>query len=202
MRFEIYLDVDDVLNSFMMPCLRHLGVACGPYDYDLFPKGAGFDVCEAFRRINNLKFEDFPHTSKTIWTVYPGLLGIFRYAPKSRECDSLIQWAIDQVGPNNVYLATKPVSNPKCYYNKAIWVHENLPSILHNKLIIHNEKWKMGSPNRLLIDDSWENCRLWNGPKICLGRPWNDSTHTFESILKGFSVEQQVALFKAGENDA
>ena len=189
MSFEIYLDVDDLLNSFTLPVLRRLSKRkIGPYDYDVYPKAAGYDFCEALRIIMEWEFADFPYNMSNVWNDHPELVDLFRDAPKSLECDRLIQWACDQVGPENVYLATKPVPTPKCYYYKALWIQENIPSSLHSNVIIHPNKWMMGRDDRLLIDDSWENCRKWCGPRICFGRPWNDSTHNLETVLRDFSV--------------
>lgn len=181
---EICLDMDDVLNSFTLPVMKSLtGLDIGPFDYHRYPVEAGYDYCKAI----NMLGMPFPHTLASVWTAFPALVMEFLTAPKSKECDKLVEWAIEQVGQSRVFILTKPIPNPLCYHYKATWIQQHLPSCLHDRMVTHPEKYLLGAEHRLLIDDSFHNIAKWNGPRICLKRPWNDSPYTVEDIIKNDS---------------
>ena len=185
---EIYLDLDDVLNTFTESFLDNFGLA--PDITSLCPK-IGWDMAQQINRLHGLKGDD-RLTSKALWSmVRPSF---WAAVPKAEHADELIQMCFDLVGPENVFVATSPTKCSQSMAKKHEWIVDNLPSQLHRQFYITPRKWKLSQRGSLLIDDCWANIESEDGPRwkdrggdyILVPRPWNElheqTTQAFEHI--------------------
>lgn len=193
---RIILDLDDVLNSLTMHILQHFGCNVGPFDYDLFPTDVGYDIIKACEVLGG----SVPY-KKTDSTYVPDVASfwnnvtaanLWRTAPKSPQCDWLLNECIDIVGRDEVYIGTTPTKDPTSYGEKVHWIESNLPLWIHRQHAITPRKWCMGKPGVVLFDDHLDNCKnfesdLNNGGKSFLvPRPWNPdhSKNTNSTLIK------------------
>ncbi len=168
---SIILDVDDVLNSLTLPILKLYGCDVEHFDYHKYPVDVGYDIRAACKVLGG----DAPEGLAPFWEgVTEG--NIWRTAPKSPECDWLLDRAASVVGERNVFLATTPTKDPQVHADKLHWIWDNLPSWIHRQYFITPRKWKLGKPGTILFDDHSENCEKFieEGGEACLvPRPWN-----------------------------
>ena len=77
---KIFLDLDDVLNSFTMPALAEVGCPVGPYEYEKFNPAWGFNILRAANALHRnrdfTKAEFWRALTATFWST----------TPKSQEC--------------------------------------------------------------------------------------------------------------------
>lgn len=187
---RIILDVDDVLNSLSLHIIGHFGGGVGPFDYDAFPVDVGYDIISACEILGgsvpykvNLNWDGSDETDKFIPDV-PAFWervtrdNLWRTAPKSPQCDNLIDRAADIVGREEVYLATTPTKDPQSHGDKLHWIWDNLPTWIHRQYNITPRKWTMGKPGVILFDDHLDNCVNFveeGGEALLVPRPWNPS---------------------------
>jgi hypothetical protein len=180
---RVILDVDDVLNSLTLHILQHYGCDVGPHDYDAFPVDAGYDITTACEQLGGA----IPYKQDKDGTFVPNIpmfwdsvtvADLWRSAPKSLQCDMILDRAADLVGRSEVYLATTPTKDPKSHADKLLWIWDNLPSWMHRQYFITPRKWCLAKPEVLLIDDHKDNCDMFEsegGVTFLLPRPWNPS---------------------------
>ena len=190
----IFLDLDDVLNDFTMPALRHVGCELEAYD-----PAWGFDIVEAFNATCasylDCIFDHDSFWSKFSWDFWAGL-------PKSEMCDWLIEECVRRVGQDNVCILTRPTDEPSCLAGKLDWIHANLPQWLHRQYLIGEQKYHCARPDTLLIDDSDENVDAFRdagGQGLLVPRPWN-CLHVLGEP-SGWIKDQLNGSFKGGLND-
>lgn len=168
---RIILDLDDVLNSLtlhLMKTVFHVDVDV--YDYLAFPVEAGYDIIKA---VSIMKGEP-PIGLSDFWEAVPR--EAWQNAPKSLECNWLIETCAQLVGRDEVYIATSPTKDPESHAAKVIWIRENLPEWLHRQYFITPRKWLLARPDTLLLDDAAHNCQAFRdegGEAINVPRPWN-----------------------------
>lgn len=171
---RIILDLDDTLNSLTMPILRHFGCDVGPFDYEKFPTEVGYNVITACDVLGGT----LPDSVPEFWDEVTRA-DIWRTAPKSKECDYIIQKSVELVGEENVGIATHPTRDSVSHGHKLEWILNNLPEFIDRQYQIGPRKHWMSKPGVLLIDDHLENCLNWKddlnngGPYWLLPRPWN-----------------------------
>ena len=180
---RIILDLDDVLNSLTLHILKYYGCDVDVYEYDKFPVDVGYDIitaCEIlggdvpYIKNDNTYIQDV----KSFWNNVTAA-NLWRTAPKSPQCDWLIDKCAKIVGQDEVYIGTTPTKDPTSYADKIHWIDTNLPEWIHRQHAITPRKWCMGKQNVLLIDDHLENCRKFEddldngGLSYLLPRPWN-----------------------------
>ena len=166
----VFLDLDDVLNDFTMPALRHLRCVLEVYD-----PAWGFDIVMAANWTHPLR----TFRQETFWSNFDR--EFWATLPKSGMCDWLIKECIRRVGRDNVCILTRPTDEPSCLAGKLEWIHANLPQWLHRQYLIGEPKHLCAGPDALLIDDSDKNVdafRAAGGHSILVPRPWN-WRHTF-----------------------
>jgi hypothetical protein len=206
---RIILDVDDVLNSLTMFILQNKGCDVGHWDYERFPTEVGYDIISACEKLGgrvpylkNPILNGTPEYLPDVASFWDGVtaMNLWRTAPKSPQCDMLIERAADIVGKTEVYLATTPTKDPQSHADKVHWIQDNLPSWIHRQYAITPRKWIIGKPGVALFDDSQENCQNFTcdlnggGISFLVPRPWNpshalDTSKTleeyFESLAQG-----------------
>ncbi len=197
---RIILDVDDVLNSLTMFILQNKGCDVGYWDYERFPTEVGYDIISACEKLGgrvpylkNPGYQaildcavpkgdiDVPEYIPDVASFWDGVtaMNLWRTAPKSPECDMLLERAADIVGKNEVYLATTPTKDPQSHADKVHWIQDNLPSWIHRQYAITPRKWIAGKSGVALFDDSMENCQNFacdlngGGISFLVPRPWN-----------------------------
>lgn len=82
-------------------------------------------------------------------------------------------------GIDNVFICTMPRLTGGCAVGKVKWVEREIPRH-QQRLILTDRKDIFSGPNRILIDDSDNNCRQWNqcgGKSILFPQPWNALAH-------------------------
>ena len=173
---EIYLDLDDVLNTFTESFLDNFGLK--PDITTLCPK-IGWDMAAQINRLHGLEGDD-RLTAKALWSmVRPSF---WSSVPKAEHTDELVEMCLDLVGPKNVFVATSPTKCSQSMAEKHKWIIENLPRQLHRQFMITPRKWKLSQPGALLVDDCWTNIKCENeqrwadrgGDYILVPRPWNE----------------------------
>jgi hypothetical protein len=169
--YRIILDVDDVLNSLSLHVLRHYGCSVGQFDYEAFPHYIGYNIMRAVVELGGKSPSDVP----SFWDGVTRA-NLWRTAPKSPQCDWLLDRAAALVGRGEVYLATTPTKDPQSHADKLHWIWDNLPSWIHRQYFITPRKWLLGKPGVLLFDDHLENCERFieeDGESFLVPRPWN-----------------------------
>ena len=166
---KIYLDLDDVLNSFSLFVLGRMGCPVGPFDYHLFPD-VGYDIHGALRRLN----PDVKMTVDEFWRNVR--FNDWAMAPVSNEASAIIEKSVEKVGRNNVFILTKPTRCPESCSGKLEWIQTHMPRWLQRQFVITPKKGCCARPDSLLIDDNYENLEeFWEagGRGLLMPRPWN-----------------------------
>lgn len=179
---RIILDVDDVLNSLTLHVLRHYGCDVGPFDYDAFPAEVGYDIITACEMLGgDVPYIEDKETGEMVHNIPAFWQGVtwanlWRTAPKSPQCDWLIERSAEIVGREEVFLATTPTKDPQSHADKLHWIWDNLPDWIHRQYFITPRKWLLGKPGVILFDDHLENCQKFvaeGGDALTVPRPWN-----------------------------
>lgn len=192
MKPRIILDVDDVLNSLTLHILRHYGCDVGPFDYDVFPVEVGYDIITACEILDGYvpyrrdEDDNFVHDIPAFWQGVTAN-NLWRTAPKSPQCENLLERAAEIVGIDEVYLATTPTKDPQSHADKLFWIWDNLPTWIRRQYFITPRKWLLGKPGTFLFDDHLENCMSFedeSGSALLVPRPWNpaNADNTDEAI--------------------
>ena len=177
---RIILDVDDVLNSLTLHVMRHYQCDIGPYDYHLFPPEIGYDIIGACDMLGGKvpfvkEKGDLVYDIPAFWNGVTAA-NLWRTAPKSPQCDLILNLSAQLVGTENVFLATSPTKDPQSHADKLHWVWDNLPTWIHRQYFITPRKWLLGKPGVLLLDDHLMNVERFleeGGDAFLVPRPWN-----------------------------
>lgn len=187
---RIILDVDDVLNSLTLHILRHYKCNIGPFDYFAFPNEVGYDIIAACQILGGL----IPYIKNNSGEFVPDVVSfwngvtcadLWRTAPKSPQCEWLLDKAVDLVGKDEIYLATSPTKDPQAHADKLHWMWDNLPNWIHRQYFMTPRKWLLGKLGVILFDDNSENCEKFiaeGGDALLVPRPWN-SLHKYDTDL-------------------
>jgi hypothetical protein len=197
MRIErILLDLDDTLNQLTMWSMFVAGCDVDPMNNSQFPVEVGYDVVAA----TNLMHPGVLSGERDPWTVPEFWDNMKREhwatAPKSEQCDWLIESAVRMVGEDEVYIATSPTKDPDCLAGKLEWIHENLPPFMHRQYSITPRKHIAASPYTLLIDDCLDNVVDFQngkfpglrGQTLLIPKPWNprNGEDTWTALINFF----------------
>lgn len=166
---RIVLDLDDTLNSCSMYILQFLGCDVGPFDYHKFPTEVGYNLVDAWAKLNNRE----PVPGPVFWEWISRKA--WEQMPMSHEF-WLLDAAAEMVGAENVIVGTSPTKSADCLFGKYQWIINNLPKQFHRQYAVTPRKHWMAQPGVLLIDDCDENVRKWRkygGKAIIVPRPWN-----------------------------
>lgn len=141
-------------------------------------------VMEAFGRQKNRRFHPFPQkwniwehlgcTEKQFWDACRGT-DFWANLDWCNGGHQLLLAAEEVVGAENIYLLTSPSRDPGSYAGKYLWVEKHLPNYL-SRLILTGKKFLLAKDDRILVDDSDDNCRKFieAGGLACLvPQPWN-----------------------------
>jgi hypothetical protein len=190
---QIYIDMDDVLNTASPALLRWLGASLYADDYEDYARQAG----ESARQYDILAHWNamMPHcrieTYREFWPRFT--VQAWAELPMSEDCDWLVQVCGSLVGQENVRVMTAPVVGPGEEQNivgKLRWAYDCLPKWL--RLGIEPEKGLLGAPGRLLIDDTEKNTKLWSargGSSLLWARPWNTAQPMDRNQLATFLTD-------------
>jgi hypothetical protein len=166
----IYLDIDDVCNTFTMYVLNFLGASVSQTNYREHPATPGYGiVAEA----NKLLGENF--TDEYFWSRIPRY--VWANCPESEEYRQLLDACFACVGTNNVFFATKPTNDPNCAAGKVEWIQNHSPQWMRSHYFLTPYKHHLSRAGVLLIDDRDRNCqqfREYGGEAIMMPRPWNN----------------------------
>jgi 5'(3')-deoxyribonucleotidase len=171
---KIYLDLDDVLNTFTPYLLNFM---CGnnvidEKDYSKYPKEAAFDIVKAANIL--LKGVDNYYRKELFWLYVPER--IWSDCPVTDFAEYLVGLSMNAVGQENVFVVTAPTNEPSCLSGKLKWIQNTLPKWLQDQYIITKHKYLFAKPDTLLVDDREENIYsfvLYKGRTITIPRPWN-----------------------------
>jgi len=174
MNFEIYLDIDGVLNRWLRNELSRR--FAWEMKFEDWPLEHGWDIVAVHNQ-----FVDPQHrlTKEKFWSTVTQ--GSWVNAGRSNLFDLLVTACPSIVGRKNVHVITTVPSdrNPAAYAGKAIWCRENLPEWLQSQVFMTtHDKSRLARPRRLLIDDADHNCEAWQrqgGPVFQIPRPWNST---------------------------
>ncbi len=180
---RIFLDLDDVCNSFTMASLEAVGCPVGPYDHHLYPVDCGFDITAAANTIlgatdNRPQGWFWKQLSTAHWASIP----------TSKELHWLLELCEDVVGRKNICILT---ATPPCTDSGGVasakieWIRGFLPKWLHDQFLIGPTKHFCAGSSSLLIDDSDRNVSQWTlhgGLAILMPRPWNCWRHSMSQM--------------------
>lgn len=174
---EIYLDLDDTLNTFTSTVGVLYGVASSDHDLSWCRAKYGYDliaqVSSAYHAMGRRTMSGM-FDSEQFWHNIPA--PIWERCPKAKHCDDLITACLDAVGPDNVFIATSPSLNPNSASGKVHWINTYVHPRLHRSYHITPRKEKLAAPGRLLIDDCQEHLDNWEargGTTFRVPKPWN-----------------------------
>jgi 5'(3')-deoxyribonucleotidase len=176
---RIFLDLDDVLNSFTMPALVELGCDVDEDDLSCFPQEAGYDMCEAFGIIQGRPIDPVILWDSLTYKFWCNL-------PKSKECKYLMELLESEFDRPSLCVLSSPPSAPYVADAKILWIQNNLPKWLHRSFLIGPRKEFCSHPNALLIDDNDRNCynfTLGGGKSIIFPRPWNSKREHYKNPM-------------------
>ncbi len=170
---EIFIDLDDVLNTFTMYVLREMGCGVSPINYDEYNSDWGYDIVKA---MNTLHRGEPDWSCDTFWGAIRRRM--WAGVPKTYFCDELIETCANLVGKRNVCILTTPTTDPDCAAGKTEWIQEFLPEWIHRQYAMCPRKEFCAHPNALLIDDKESNLLAFTeghrgGYGIICPRPWN-----------------------------
>lgn len=173
---KIFLDMDGVLTHCHMAALNWHGIYLDDY-----PKG---------KRVVDIVHPDGSVGRQEFWDTFP--VYFWSELEKTMLCDPLIEFVEDRFGRENVFIATRPTRNPYSLAGKQLWVRDNLPEWMHERMI--PTKFKHLLAPGLLVDDSWQNCTDFmaaDGYTVHVKRPWNgNGWMSTEDVLCG--IEQAL----------
>jgi len=168
---NIFIDLDDVLNTFVPTYLKLLG--CGDVDYKDIDPEWGYDIVGIANHLHPTPVWN----SSDIWEF--ATQEFWATIPESKEAGQLLVDCIDEVGRDNVYILTKPVgypdsAGPPCVAGKVQWINEfgmgrNYVLTAHKHLCAHDS---------LLIDDNEDNINSFiraGGSGFLVPKPWNSA---------------------------
>jgi 5'(3')-deoxyribonucleotidase len=167
---RILLDLDDVLNCYTMPMLKHVGCDVDPMDLSAYPVEAGYDIAKACNILHPTKH----WTEKGFFNAIT--LDAWMKIPVSPICHWLLDACHQRVGAANVSIITSSTMVPMHLAYKLEWMYRNLPSTLCRQWVMTPMKEICANPHTLLIDDCEANCDAFNaeGGTCCLvPKPWN-----------------------------
>lgn len=172
---HVFLDMDGVIADFAGEALRCHGE---PRLLDNWPEGEwdiagvlGISNTEFWKPINTLEF--------------------WKYLPAFPWMQSLVE----MVDKHAWHICTAPSLAPECIAGKTAWLKRHFGRHMTNTFF-GKDKWLLAGPDRLLIDDNDENCRLFReagGTAILFPQPWN-ANH--------FRCDQRMNYVKERFNDA
>jgi hypothetical protein len=166
---RIYLDLDDVCNTFTPCALNAVGCPIGPTDYSKFPIGSP-DIVDAA----NILLKKKQHTDKSFWTAIKRT--VWSTTPESDFFPWLLEICEQYVGRKNICIATSPTLDPECLAGKLEWIHEHLPEWMRRQYAITPRKFLLARGDSVLIDDCEDNIQNFEdngGHGILVPRPWN-----------------------------
>lgn len=167
---QIFVDLDDVLNTLAPHMLRAVGCQVAPDDYAIWPRGVYYEIEIV---ANAMLGTDY--SFETFWQAIPPEAWVT--IPKTCFADSLLAICASLVGKQNVYIATATTDAPCCASGKMEWIQRYLPSWIHRQFLLTPCKYLVSNPESLLIDDNQENIIAFQkrgGHTITAPRPWNE----------------------------
>lgn len=165
----VFLDMDGVCTEMTTYVLNRLGCPIGLYDFNSYPREAGFDIVEAANILGPKQWppEEFWRTIKRDW---------WASYPPSQEFGWLLGHAEALVGAENVFILTSPARDPDSLAGKLEWIHKHCPKWMHRQFLMGSAKHLCARPDALLVDDADKNVeafRAAGGHAILVPRPWN-----------------------------
>lgn len=169
---RIFIDLDDVCNTFTMYTLYSVGCPVSSTDYGDYPAECGYDIVAAANQL--LGRPQF--TVPAFWDAIPR--GIWATVPPSLLFPWLVHAAEEIVGRENVCIATSPTKDPECLAGKLEWIHRHMPQWMWRQYAITPRKYLLARPDSLLIDDHPGNIDQFEahgGRGVLVPRPWNSA---------------------------
>lgn len=166
----IFLDLDDVLNSFTMSALKEAGCPVGVHEYEKYNPAWKYNIIGAA----NVLHPDRTFSENEFWkSLGPSFWATI---PISIECGWLVRRCEALVGREQICVLTTPTQDTYVAAAKMEWIHFFLPGWLHQQFLIGPCKHLCARPDALLIDDSQRNVKKFithGGQAILFPRPWN-----------------------------
>lgn len=190
----IFIDLDDVCNTFTPHILYTFGCDTSATDYAAYPADFGFDLPGAVSFLTNRYYTEndfWNQFSRDMWTSAP-------------ESD-ILRWLVDKcrrlVDEANVFIATAPppAGLAECLVGKVEWIHAHLPPWLRQQFVITSHKHLLANPSTLLIDDNENNTdrfERFGGNTILVSRPWNSLWEHEPDVKESIKTQLQEHHFK------
>lgn len=169
---RIFLDLDDVLNTFTPYALNHVGCPIDPTDYGAYDPKHGWDIVAAANTMHPHK--GLPFTPASFWNCFDRRA--WANVPPSDELKLLLRNCVASVGRGNICILTSPILSPSCLEGKVDWIRKYLPEWLHRQFLIGPSKHFCAQPGAMLIDDAQHNIDAFQeagGQTLLVPRPWN-----------------------------
>jgi 5'(3')-deoxyribonucleotidase len=168
---RVLLDLDDVCNTFTMSALYYVRATQLTMPYTYYPD-TGWDIVAAANKLRPK--HTAAYTNRTFWDA----LGrqFWGSIPAAWYCRKLVDVLAEQVGRENVFIATSATLSPDCLAGKLDWIYSNLPKWMHRSYMMGTHKHLMANSQTLLIDDRMDNCERFEregGHAMLVARPWN-----------------------------
>lgn len=181
---EVYIDIDDTLNTLTLDTMRKFGADISSY-YD-YPD-VGYNIIRATDVCGGKvpKLESGEYDEPAFWDAVT-LNSVWLNTSLSLDAMSIIYRCVASVGKENVCVATRPTKCGQCHAQKVEWIERFLPPWIHRQYFLTPRKYKLGQPGALLIDDCEENCEMFrkrHGEAILYPRPWNTAWGDFSKDI-------------------
>jgi hypothetical protein len=171
---RVFVDMDGVMTKFSSYAFQYIGVTDYMLAYDMYPPEC--QTWDIVRSANHLRHPDSPlFTSSRFWDSLDR--EFWDTIPPEHYLTQLITFLVDQVGTQNVCIASTPTLCPESLAGKLTWIKKHLPSYMHRQYMLGQDKSLLARPDTLLIDDNQDNCvkfEISGGRSILVPRPWNN----------------------------
>jgi len=202
---KIILDLDDVLNTFTLSALAHVGsdISEGVCSYK--PEW-GMDIARAARELgavdslgNPLSDELFwAKLDRRFWATIPRAPWFFELLALCRKYDKGDLSLCTRVTEKGARWKTshRHTLNEDCLLGKMDWIADFIPDE-HSDLRVYSmfggAKHLLSRPGSVLIDDSQDNIEMFSryggGKGILFPRPWNGLSHLTDYPLDYVKVQ-------------
>jgi len=193
---KIFLDLDDVLNTFTPYVLSEI---CGrDVTYNDYPVEAGWNIHEAAMILTgNKRFSDATYfwslVTRKMWASVPLASEFYGVFSVSANC----------VGRKNVFILTAPTLDPECLAGKLEWIQRSCPDWIKRQYIITPRKEVCAGRGCLLIDDNEDNVNNFtrencDSDAILIPRPWNKNWRYYDNDYNLVSFINEVTEIDRG----
>lgn len=177
-KYDINIDLDGVLGDWGSQVCKIFGTSI---DKVAFPYGTYFGINQALGVTEAEMWEVIDKHGEEFWAEIEPFPWAMRLIEMCR-------------GYGRVGIVTSPAKHPRCASGKTMWLQKHFGDAFRSYAITA-EKWRLSSPDSVLVDDYPVNCEYYvkwghGGHAILFPAIWNEM-HSFDGDRVGY-VEAKI----------